>query len=140
MSDDKEQEYLHGNQYVTIFAEIKGKDDWLVVETEDSVLDVARKSDLVKKEDSYKFKRAQEQADELRLITQKAQENLDRLTTKLVDKALIDLASRLKFNVMFGKDVDGATAGWAITIGDELKKMVKEKAPEVVKDKKLFDL
>lgn len=135
---DKEQEYYYDGGYVTIWAEVKDKPDTVIVAEPGGYgdLHVTSRKSLVKKEDSYYFKKAQERADEIRLITAKAQEQLDKLTAKLVDKALIDLASRLKFNVLFGKNVDGATAGWAVTISDELKKMVKEKAPEVIKDKK----
>lgn len=135
---DKKQEYLHGNGYVTIFADVKDNDDFVIVETDGGVLEVARKNNLTKKEDSYNFKRAEERANELRLITQKAQENLDKLASKVVDKALLDLASRLKFNAMFGKDVNGAIVGWAVTISDELKKLVKEKAPEIIKKDDIF--
>lgn len=133
------QEYYHSSVgHCTIWGDVVDKPDWVIVsENSDyGTLTAVKRSELQKKEDTWEFKQAEKRRDEIRLMTAKAQEQLDKLTSKLVDKALIDLASRLKFNVLFGKNVDGATAGWAVTISDELKKMVKEKAPEVIKDEK----
>lgn len=132
--DDK-QEYLYSGDYVTIFAEVKDNDDFIVVNNGNGALEVARKIDLIKKEDSYQYKRAKEHADELRLITAKAQENLDKLADKLVDKALIALSSRLKFNTLFGKG--SGNLAWAGLVIEELEKLVKEKAPDVISKKEL---
>lgn len=136
--DKPKQEYLYNSEYVTIAHDIVGDEDLVVVTNDHGEYIVARKSSMQKKEDSYYFKKARERKVELESITKKAQDNLDKLADKLVDKALLDLASRLKFNVLFGKDVDGATAGWAVTISDELKKLVKDKAPDIIKKEDPF--
>lgn len=132
---DKEQEYYYNSGYVTIWAEVEGKPDTVIVAEAGNYgdLHVADRKNLVKKEDSYQFKRAQERADELRLITQKAEENFDKLKDKLVDKALLALASRMKFNALFGA---GGNVAWAGLVIEELEKLVKEKAEETIKDKK----
>lgn len=127
MSD--KQEYLYNSEYVTIAYNVEGDDDLIVVENDHGSLEVARKSSLTKKEESYYFKRAQERKEELESITRKARENLDKIADRVVDKALIALSSRMKFNAVFGKDM-GSTAGWAVMIANELEKMVKEKAKE----------
>lgn len=127
------QEYLYNSEYVTIAHDVVGDPDLVVVVTDREEYIVANKKNLQKKEDSWGYKRAQERADELRLITQKAEENLDKIVDKVVDKALIALSSRMKFNVLFG---DNSNVGWASLVIDELKKLVKEKAPEVVKGDK----
>src|SRR5574344_2187267 len=129
------QEYYYNGSYVTIFSEVTADPDLVVVTDGNDYgeLLVVRKNSLKKKEDSYQYQQAQKRADELRLITQKAQENLDRLTEKLVDKAIISLASRIKFNVAFGEG--GSAAPYALMLSQELEKMIKDKAPEVIKSK-----
>lgn len=96
-------------------------------------LTVVRKSDLKPREETWQWQQKQKHADELRLITQKAQENLDRLTEKLVDKAIISLASRIKFNVAFGSG--GSAAPYALMLSQELEKMIKKEAPKVIAEK-----
>lgn len=134
------QEYYHSSVgHCMIWGDVVDKPDMVIVsENSDygSLIVVARK-DLVKKEDTWEFQQAKKRADELRLITAKAQEQFDKLADKLADKALISLASRMKFNALFGKG--GAGVAWAGLIIEELEKLVKEKAEEVIKDKKELD-
>jgi hypothetical protein len=136
MSESEElkekQEYYYNGGYVTIWAEVEGKPNTIIVAEVDGDLHVAHRNNLVKKEDSYYFKKAQERENELRLITQKAQDNLNKLTEKLVDKAIIALASRIKFSAVFGSG--GSAASYAIMLSQELEKMIKEKAPEVMNE------
>ena len=131
--DDKKEYYWSGS-YVTIWGEVKDRPDMVIVTDGNDYgeLTVVARKELTPKEESYRYKQEQKRADELRLITQKAQENFDTLVEKIVDKALISLSSRMKFNVLFG---DSSNVSWAVLVSDELKKMVKEKAPEIVKGK-----
>lgn len=131
------QEYLYNSEYVTIANDVTGEPELVVVVNDHEELIVARRKNLQKKEDSWGYKRELERRDELRLVTAKAQENLDKLVDKVVDKALASLSSRMKMNVVFGKDI-GNSGGWALMISDELGKLIKEKAPEVVKGKEDF--
>ncbi len=130
------QEYYYSGEYVTIFSEVTDHPDLVVVSNGNDYgeLTVVPKKQLTKKEDSYYYKAAIARADELRLMTARAQENLDKIADKVVDKALLALASRLKFNVVFGKG--SGNMAWAGLVVEELEKLVKEKAPEIVKDKK----
>lgn len=138
---EKDQEYIYDNRVFTFFANIEAEnesqDEWVVVQDEDYVIATVRKKDLVKKEDTYQYKRAQERADEIRLITAKAEEKLDELSDKLVDKALKQLSTRMKLNTVFSKDL-GNASGWALTVSNELEKMIKEQAKETIEDKKSF--
>ena len=122
---NKDQIYMYNRNEVKVYHEIPDMPEYVVVLDADGYGEwiIARKTDLVKKEDSYEFKRAKERAEELRLITAKAQENLDKLTEKLVDKAIISLASRIKFNVAFGSG--GSAAPYALMLSQELEKMMK---------------
>lgn len=132
------QEYYHTSVgHCIIWGETKDHPDMVIVSEngEYGSLYVVKRDELVKNEDTWEFQKAKERADELRLITAKAQENLDKLADKLVDKAIIALNSRMKFNAVFGKETNGATAGWVLTVVDELKKLIKEKAPDVIKGK-----
>ncbi len=63
------------------------------------------------------------------MITAKAQENLDELAEKVVDKALKSLASRIKFNVAFGKSTGGEA--YAIILSTELEKMIRESGKKI---------
>lgn len=132
---DKDQIYMYNRNEVKVHHEIPDMPEYVVVLDADGYGEwiIARKTDLVKKEDSYEFKRAKERAEELRLITQKAQENLDKLTDKLVNKAIISLASRIKFNVAFGSG--GPAAPYALMLSQELEKMIKKDAPKVIAEK-----
>lgn len=131
-----EQDYYHSSVgHCRIWGEVADKPDYVIVSENSDYgrLEAVRRKDLVKKEDTWEFQQAQKRADELRMITAKAQENFDKLVDKLVDKALLSLSSRIKFNVLFGKG--GSGVAWAGMIVEELEKMVKEKAPEVAKGK-----
>lgn len=130
--DDPKQEYFYSGGYVTIFAELSDNDDFVVVKTDDGDLEVVRKNQLVKKEDSYHFKRAEERRIELENITKKAEENLNKIADRVVDRALNSLASRMKFNLVFGKA--GTGNSWVMPIVDELENMIKDKASNEIKD------
>lgn len=133
MSSDK-QEYYHNGEYVTIFAEVAGHPDMVVVSNSDGYGDfsVVRKESLVTKEESYEYKQALKRKAELEALTAKAKVDLDAVADKVVDKALIALSSRMKFNTLFGKDI-GNSGSWAFMVMQELEKLVKDKGPEVVK-------
>lgn len=130
----KTQEYLFNSEYVTIYKEVDKT--LVIVENDHRELLVARKESLVKKEESYQYTKAQERADEIRMITAKAEEKLDELADKLVDKAITTLSARMKLNVLFNKDL-GNASGWAITVVNELEKLIKDKdkVQEVLKQK-----
>lgn len=129
------QEYLYNSEYVTIGHKVVGDKDLVVVVTDSGELNVARLSNLQKKEDSWYWKKAEGRKQELENITKSAKANLDKLADKLVDEALKKLASRMKFNIAFSENL-GDSAGWALQISNELEKMVKEKAPEIIEERK----
>lgn len=130
---DKDQIYMYNRNEVKVHHEIPDMPEYVVVLDADGYGEwiIARKTDLVKKEDSYEFKRAKERADELRLITQRAQENLDKLKNKLVDDSIRALQSRVKFNVAFGKG--GSSGAYAMILVEQLESLIKEKAEDAVK-------
>lgn len=130
------KEYYYEGDYVYIWAEITGKPELVIVSdgSDYGELQVVRRDKLMPKEDSWKFQQAQKQADDLRLVTAKAEEQFEKITEKIIKAACSALSTRMKMNVLFGKDMTGN--GWAVTIADELNKLVREKAPEVIKDEK----
>lgn len=133
------KEYYYDGDYVTIWGDVKDQPDFVIVTdgSDYGELSVVRRSNLVPKEESYRFKKEQERAEELRLITAKAKENFDELVDKVVDDAIRTLTSRMKFNAFFGKGGAGAAA-WAMSVVEELEKIIKKDAKEIV-EKGPFD-
>lgn len=128
------QEYYNSSVgYVTIWGEVKDQPDMVIVcdGSDYGDLSVINRSNLIKKEDSYTYKREQERAEEIKQITAKAQENFDKLADKIVNEAIKRLASRIRFNVAFGKN--GEAAPYALMLSTELEKMIKEDGPKAVK-------
>lgn len=132
------EEYYYNGEYVTIFAEVTDNPDFVVVDNGDNIL-VARRSSLQKKEDTYQWQQQLKRKAELDELREKVDAELNKIADKVVDSALRALASRLKFNVMFGQGVNGGTAAWAIEVSNELEKLVKDKTKEKLKDKSIFD-
>lgn len=130
------KEYYYEGDYVYIWAEITGKPELVIVSdgSDYSELQVVRRDKLMPKEDSWKFQQAQKQADDLRLITAKAEEQFEKITEKVIKAACSALSTRMKMNILFGKDMTGN--GWAVTIAEELNKLIREEAPKVIKDEK----
>lgn len=129
------QEYYYNGGYVTIFSEVTA-DPNLVVVTDGNdygELSVVRKDQLQKKEESYYYKQAKVRAEELRMMTAKAQEQFDKLKDKLVDDSIRALQSRVKFNVAFGKG--GSSGAYAMILVEQLESLIKEKAEDAVKGK-----
>lgn len=135
---DKIKEYYHNGGYVTIVGGIEGQPDYVVVDEggDYGSMLVARRKDLTPKEESYTWKRQLDREKELKDITKKAEENLNAVADKVVDRALNSLASRMKFNAVFGES-DGGTTGWAVVVSNALKDMIKDKTKDTMKD---FDL
>lgn len=135
MSKD-EQEYYHSSVgYCMIWGDVVDKPEMVIVSENSDYgsITVVKRSELVKKEDTWEYKQAQKRKEEIEAITKKAEDNLNAIASKVVDRALRSLASRMKFNVAFSSDL-GNAAGWAITISNELEKMIKEKAKDEMKD------
>lgn len=130
-----EQEYYHNGKYVTIWGDVVDKPEYVIVTEASSYgeLYITRRTNLVKKEESYEFIHAQKRADEIRAITAKAQENLDAVADKVVDKALKELAMRIKLNVAFGEG--GGSAAYALIISEQLTKMIKESGEKIKTNK-----
>lgn len=128
------QEYLYNNEYVTISNDVVGDEDLVVVVNDREQYIVARRSNLKKKEDSWGWKRELERKKELQLITARAKENLESVVEEVITAATSALQARMKMNVLFGKGMSSDN-GWALTIADELGKLVKEKAADVVSKK-----
>lgn len=122
------KEYYLSGDYVTIWGEVKDKPDMVIVSdgSDYGELIVARRANLIPKEESYRYKKEQERAEELRLITAKAQENFDKLVDDVVDDAIRTLNSRMKFNALFGSDTSSGTAAWAMTVIEALEKIIKD--------------
>lgn len=130
------QEYLYNGEYVRILEDVSNMPSLVVVTNDREEYIVARRDQLQKKEDSWGYQRELERADEMRKLTQKAKENLDAVVEEVIEKATSALSSRMKMNVVFGKDMS-TSGGWALMIADELNKLIKEKAPKVVKKDEL---
>jgi len=129
-----EQEYYIDGEYVTIYGEVKDEENLVIVRNDHQELSVVNRERLITKENSYSYRRAQERKQELEQITAEAQKNLDAISDKIVNKALQKLATRMKFNTLFSKDL-GNSSGWAIMVSNELEKLIKEDGPKVVKEK-----
>lgn len=129
---DKQEEYYYNGSYVTIWGEVKDKPEFVIVDDDDDygTMHVVRKDSLVPKEESYTYKQAQKRADELRLITQKAEENFEKITEKVIKTACSALSTRMKMNVLFGEGMKNN--GWAVVVADELNKLVREEAKGVI--------
>lgn len=125
--------YSEGDFYIYI-EDVPSMPEFAVVREggDDGYITVVRKNNLIPKEESWQWQQKQKYADELRLVAAKAEENLDKLKDRLVDKALQALSSRMKFNALFGK---GGNVAWAGLVIEELEKLVKEKADDVIKGK-----
>lgn len=132
----EKQVYVVDGEDMVISHEIKDKNDLVVMEQEDGYgwYKVVYRKDLVKKEDSYQYKNAQKRADELRLITQKAEENFESICERVISASCKALQARMKMNILFGNNSSGNS--WAVVIADELEKLIKEKAPKIIEDKK----
>lgn len=130
----EKQVYVVDGEDMVISHEIKDKNDLVVMEQEDGYgwYKVVYRKDLVKKEDSYQYKNAQKRADELRLITQKAEENYEKIVEKIIKAAVSTLQTRIKMNVLLGKGGGDGSDTWAIIIANELNKIVKDDAKAVI--------
>lgn len=129
------QEYYHRSVgHCMIWGDVVDKPDHVIVSENSDYgqLIVVRRKDLQKKEDTWEFKQAQKRADELRLITAKAQEQFDKLSDRLVDDAIRALSSRMKFNIAFGQGGDAAP--YALMLSQKLEELIKEKAPEIINE------
>lgn len=135
---DKTKEYYYSGAYVTIVGEIEGQPDLIVVDEggDYGSMIVARKKELTLKEESYTYKQAQARADELRLFTQKAEEDFEAIVEKVIKVACKALQARIKMNVLFGSASSGN--GWAVTVADELEKLIKEDTKKTI-EKELSD-
>jgi hypothetical protein len=127
-----DQEFLYNSEYVTISRVLPDEDDLVIVENDHGELIVARFSSMERKEDSYYYQKAEERKAELQAITKRAEANLNKIADKIVDRSLNALASRMKFNLVFGKAGEGNN--WVMPIVDELHKMIKDKTKENIKD------
>lgn len=128
------QEYLFNSEYVTIAYDVPDSDDLVIVATDREELLVARRKDLQKKEDSWGWKRAQERANEYRMLTAKAEENLNKVTEKVIKKAIESLQTRMKLNLLFKDGIN--ENGWVLPVVNELGKLIREEAPKVIKEDK----
>lgn len=134
----KGDEYEHSGDYVTIWGFVEDNDtDVIVLNGGDyGELQVVRRSELNKKEDSYRWKQEVAKKEQLEAIAKKAEENLQKVADRVVDKALSALQSRIKFNSIFG---DGGNLAWSGLVVDELNKLIKEKPVDKLKEKGIFD-
>lgn len=130
---DKTKEYYWNGGYVTIVGEIEGQPDLIAVDEggDYGSMMVARKKDLTLKEESYTYKQAQARADELRLITAKAEENFEAIYEKIISASCKALSARIKMNAFFGKSNDADS--WAVIIANELEKLIKQDAKDIIK-------
>ncbi len=129
-------EFYYEGDYVYIWADVKDKPEFVVVSdgSDYGELRIVRRDKLIKKEDSWTWKQKQKQADDLRLVTAKAEEQFEKVVEKVIKAATSTLATRMKMNILFGKEMAGA--GLAMTVVDELNKLVREETPKVIKDEK----
>lgn len=102
---------------------------------DEGYITVVRKSDLKPIEETWQYQQKAKYKAELERVTETAQANLDELAEKVVDKALKSLASRMKMNIVFGKG--GAGNAWALTITEELEKLVRESGKKIAKKEEI---
>ena len=126
-------QYYSSGDFFEYIEDVPSMPDFAVVREGDGYITVARKSDLKPYEESWQWQQKEAAKERLEKVTAKAQANLDKLTEKLVDKAIISLASRIKFNVAFGSG--GSAAPYALMLSQELEKMIKKDAPKVITEK-----
>lgn len=133
---DKTKEYYYSGAYVTIVGDVEGKPNLIVVDGggDYGTLTVVEKNKLIPKEESWTWQQAQKRADDIRLVTAKAEEQFEKITEKVIKAACSSLATRMKMNILFKEGMSGN--GWAITVADELNKLVREEAPKIIKDEK----
>lgn len=135
---EKLQEYLYNSSYVTIWGEVKDKPDMVIVSENDDYgqLLAVKRDQLQKKEDSWMWKQAEKRKQELDKLSKEAEKNINKVVDKVVDKACKELSMRMKLNAVFSKGTTGGET-WALVIANELEKIIKEKAPDVVRGKEL---
>lgn len=128
------KQYYWNGSYVTIVGNIEGEEGLVAVDegSDYGSMSVARRADLIPKEESYTYKRAQERADELRLLVSKAQDKFDTLVDEIVDEACKTLSMRIKMNALFGHTGNGALA---VQISEEVEKLIKKDPKEIVEKK-----
>lgn len=133
---ERDTEYYLDGDIVTFWSALKDNKDFVVVSTGDGDLRTARVSSLQNKEDTYQWQQKEKYKKELEAITADAESNLDQIVDKIVDKALKNLATRIRLNAMFG---DASNASFALTAVAELEKMIKDKGDVKEKLKKKAD-
>lgn len=92
-------------------------------------LTVCRKSDMKLRTETWQWQQQEKEKERLEKVTEKVKANLGELAEQVVDKALKNLSSRMKMNIVFGKGSAGNA--WALTIADELEKMIRESGKKI---------
>lgn len=130
------QEYYSEGDFYIYIEDVPSMPEFAVVREsgDGGYVTVVRKSNLILKEESWQWKRKEEHKKELEEITAKAEANFDAMVEKVIAKACKALQARMKMNILFGKSM--GSDGWGIAVANELEKLIKEDAKEVVEDRK----
>lgn len=127
-------QYYYSGDYYEYIEDVPSMPDMCVVREGDGYLTVVRKQDLKPYEESWQYQQKQKEKERLEAVTEKVKANLDELAKQVVDKALKDLAMRIKLNVAFGKATGGEA--YAIILSNELEKMIRESGKKIAKGDK----
>jgi len=128
--------YYYSGDFYEYVEDVPSMPEFCVVREggEDGYLTVVRKKELIPYEESWQWQQKEKEKQRLETLTDKVKANLDELAKQVVDKALKDLALRIKLNVAFGKATGGEA--YAIILSTELEKMIRESAKKIAKGEK----
>lgn len=131
----KDVRYYYSGDFYEYIEDVPSMPEMCIVrEGGDGYLTVVRKADLKPYEESWQWQQKEAEKERLEKVTEKVKANLDELAKQVVDKALKDLAMRIKLNVAFGKG-NGAEA-YAIILSKELEKMIRESGKKIAEGRK----
>lgn len=131
----KDVKYYYSGDFYEYVEDVPSMPEFCVVrEGGDGYLTVVRKKDLKPYEESWQYQQKVAEKERLEKVTEKVKANLDELAKQVVDKALKDLASRIKFNVAFGKATGGEA--YALILSQELEKMIRKSGEKIAKGSK----
>jgi hypothetical protein len=130
----KDVKYYYSGDFYEYIEDVPSMPEFCVVREGDGYLTVVRKSELKPYEESWQWQQKELEKERLEKVTDKVKANLDELAKQVVDKALKDLAMRIKLNVAFGKATGGEA--YAIILSNELEKMIRESGKKIAEGKK----
>lgn len=131
----KDVKYYYSGDFYEYIEDVPSMPEFCVVrEGSHGYLTVVRKSELKPYEESWQWQQKELEKERLEKVTEKVKANLDELAQQVVDKALKELAQRIKFNVAFGKATGGEA--YAMILSTELEKLIRKSGEKIAKGSK----